>query len=161
MSLLLEELLTFGMLAFPTAEQGDCGLDVMVYWDGQNRAALGWKTLRLELAVAIEAAATDTDRHSTLQACAELPLPETGSAASLAGPAALAEAPAALAGATAAMAARPQGSVVSAPDQAELAAALAYLFAVACVRAPPWALEYRRLRYLQLNATTLFKCSGP
>ena len=59
MSPLLEDLLSFGILALPTAEQGDCCLDVMVYWDGRNRAAAQWQTPCSELAVASEAVATD------------------------------------------------------------------------------------------------------
>ena len=54
MSPLIEDLLGFGMTALPTAAQGDCGLDVMAYWDGVDRTPNQWKSLRWELGVAIE-----------------------------------------------------------------------------------------------------------
>ena len=34
MSPLTEELVLLGLMPLPTAEQGDCGLEVMAYWDG-------------------------------------------------------------------------------------------------------------------------------
>ena len=76
MSPLVEDLVCFGMAVLPTAEQGDCGLDVMVYWDGQDRSTASWKTLRLELGAAIDGVAADPHWHGVLDACAELPLPE-------------------------------------------------------------------------------------
>ena len=108
MSPLAEDLLCFGIAALPTAEQGDCGLDVMVYWDGRDRTPVQWTMMRLELAVAIDAMANDLQWHSVLEACAELPSPDRTSAAPLVRHTAVAEAPAALAAASATMATQPQ-----------------------------------------------------
>ena len=77
MSPLIEDLLGFGITALPTAAQGDCGLDVMAYWDGRDRTPNQWKSLRLEIGVAIEGLASDPRWHKVFVACAELPLPET------------------------------------------------------------------------------------
>jgi hypothetical protein len=49
MSPLIEDLLGFGFTALPTAAQGDCGLDVMAYWDGVDRTPNQWKSLRWKL----------------------------------------------------------------------------------------------------------------
>ena len=59
MSPLIEDLLGFGMTALPPALQGDGGLDVMAYWDGLDRTPKQWKSLRLEVGVAIEGLASD------------------------------------------------------------------------------------------------------
>ena len=56
---LTEALVTHGYRPLPTAEQGDCGIDVMAYWDGVVRCADSWKRLRWELAAAMEARAGD------------------------------------------------------------------------------------------------------
>ena len=73
MSPLIEDLLGFGMTALPTAAQGDCGLDVMAYWDGVDQTPNQWKSLRLELGAAIEGLASDPQWHTVFVACAELP----------------------------------------------------------------------------------------
>ena len=116
MSPLVEDLVCFGMAALPTAEQGDCGLDVMVYWDGQDRSTASWKTLCLELGAAIDGVAADPHWHGVLDACAELPLPERTSA----------DAAGTLAVSLAALAASPQKCSGSRPDEAEMAAVVAY-----------------------------------
>jgi hypothetical protein len=77
MSPLIEDLLGFGITALPTVAQGDCGLDVMAYWDGVDRTPNQWKTLRLEVGVAIEGLASDPQWHTVFVACAELPSPDT------------------------------------------------------------------------------------
>ena len=73
MSPLIEDLLGFGITALPTAAQGDCGLDVMTYWDGRDRTPKQWKSLRLEIGAAIEGLASDPQWHKVFVACAELP----------------------------------------------------------------------------------------
>jgi len=45
MSPLIEDLLGFGIAALPTVAQGDCGWDVMAYWDGVDRT-LNWAVLK-------------------------------------------------------------------------------------------------------------------
>ena len=77
MSPLIEDLLGFGIAALPTAAQGDCGLDVMAYWDGVDRTPNQWKSLRLEVGAAIEGLASDPQWHTVFVACAELPSPDT------------------------------------------------------------------------------------
>ena len=116
MSPLVEDLVRFGMAALPTAEQGDCGLDVMVYWDGQDRSTASWKTLSLELGAVIDEVAADPHWHGVLDACAELPRPERTSD----------DAAGTLAVSPAALAASPQKCSGSRPDEAEMAAAVAY-----------------------------------
>ena len=76
MSPLIEDLLGFGIAALPTAAQGDCGLDVMAYWDGVDRTPNQWKRLRLEVGVAIEGLVSDPQWHTVFTACAELPSPD-------------------------------------------------------------------------------------
>ena len=75
MSPLIEDLLGFGMTALPTVAQGDCGLDVMAYWDGRDRTPKQWKSLRLETGYAIEGLASDPQWRTVFVACAELPFP--------------------------------------------------------------------------------------
>ena len=71
MSPLMEALRPLGYQALPTAEQGDCGIDVMAFWDGKERAYATWKGLRLELASALEASAEDSTWHGILEAGGE------------------------------------------------------------------------------------------
>ena len=77
MSPLIEDLIGFGMTALPTVAHGDCGLDVMAYWDGVDRTPKQWKSLRLEVGAAIEGLASDPQWHTVFVVCAELPLPDT------------------------------------------------------------------------------------
>ena len=63
MSPLMETLRPLGYQALPTAEQGDCGIDVMAFWDGKERTDATCKGLRLELASAMEASAEDSTWH--------------------------------------------------------------------------------------------------
>ena len=71
MSELMEALSPLGYQALPTAEQVDCGIDVVAFWDGKERAAATWKGLRLELASALEAGAEEPTWHGILEACGE------------------------------------------------------------------------------------------
>ena len=73
MSPLIEDLLGFGMLALPTAAQGDCGLDVMAYWDGFDRTPKPWKSLRLEVGAAIEGLASDPQWHTVFRSVHRAP----------------------------------------------------------------------------------------
>ena len=70
---LTESLASAGFRPLPTAEQGDCGLDVMVFWDGDVRSAQSWKALRLELDAAVGARVADPVWHGIFLACAEGP----------------------------------------------------------------------------------------
>lgn len=71
MSPLAEQLREAGHLALPTVEQGDCGLDVMAFWDGRPRTPATWRDLRLELVAALDVRAEDVLWQGVLEACGE------------------------------------------------------------------------------------------
>ena len=62
-----------GYQALPTAEQGDCGIDAMAFWDGKERTETAWAGLRMEVCSALEACAEDSIWHGILEAYGEGP----------------------------------------------------------------------------------------
>ena len=132
MSPLIEDLLGFGMTAVPTAAQGDCGLDVMAYWDGLDRTPKQWKSLRLEVGVAIEGLASDPQWHTVFVACAELPSPDTTALVLSSEPSPTAKPPPGDSEISAALAAGCDPGALELQDRSEMAAAIAYFCGGRC-----------------------------
>ena len=55
----------------PTAEQGDCGIDVMAFWDGKDRAPATWKAIRIEIASLLDESADSSTWQTTFGLLAE------------------------------------------------------------------------------------------
>ena len=68
---LSESFSRIGYQVFPTVEQGDCGIDVMAFWDGRERNDASWKSIRVELADYIRERERDPTWHAVLEACGE------------------------------------------------------------------------------------------
>ena len=60
-----------GYQVLPTAEQGDCGINVMAFWDGRERNDASWQSIRVELADHIRESARDPSWYAVLEACGE------------------------------------------------------------------------------------------
>ena len=56
----------------PTQAAGDCGIDVMAFWEGVSRNAAEWKKMRLSLAKAIVDHAADEQWQECFVACGEM-----------------------------------------------------------------------------------------
>ena len=135
MSPLIEDLLGFGIAALPTAAQGDCGLDVMAYWDGVDRTPNQWKRLRLEVGAAIEGLASDPQWHTVFTACAELPSPDAAAVTTVvhaSDPCPAPKPPPGEMEISAALAAGCDGGALLLGDRTEMAAAIAYFCGGRC-----------------------------
>jgi hypothetical protein len=119
------DLLGFGITSLPTAAQGDCGLDVMAYWDGVDRTPSQWKSLRLEVGVAIEGLASDPQWHTVFVECAELPSPDTTALVRSSEPSPTAKPPPGHSEISAALAVCCDPGALELQDRSDMAAALA------------------------------------
>ena len=66
--------LRVGWAIVPTQVFGDCGIDVMCFFDGLPRTPANFKKIRNELQEAIEGFSTDVYWRTTFAACCETPL---------------------------------------------------------------------------------------